>query len=127
MKDIVERNPFAAYIGMELLELTEGHARARIRFQPRHENIYGGMHGGCVFSLADTIAGVAAASYGRPVTTLNASMNYMRPVTDTKYLYGEASVQRHGMTISVVRVELTNDDGKVLADGSFTYYALQTE
>ncbi len=122
MNEIIARNPFAAYIGMELLECKKGYARARIRLSPRLQNIYGGMHGGCVFSLADTVAGVAAASYGNKVTTLDASINFMRPVTGTEYLYCEAKVKRSGTNISVVCAEMTGGDGKLLADASFTYY-----
>ncbi len=124
MKEIVARNPFAVLIGMELLEAADGHARARIRLQPRLTNIYGGMHGGCAFALADTLAGIAAATYGDHVTTLDASVNYMRPVTGTQYLYCEADVQRNGNKISVVCTKLMDDHGKLLIQGNFTYYHL---
>ena len=124
LMDIVSRNPFAAYNGMEMLQVQTGYARGRIPFAGEHENVYGGMHGGCAYTLADTLAGVAAASYGQAVTTLNASVNYMLPVKDTRYLYGEAKVQRHGSRISVVRTELSDDDGRVVIDGSFTFYTI---
>lgn len=124
MADIVAHNPFACYIGMELMEITKGYARARIQLKPQFENVYGWMHGGCAFTLADTLAGVAASVYGGHVSTLDASMNYMRPVSDTEYLYCEAKVQRSGHKISVVRTELMDDGGKLLIDGSFTYYHL---
>lgn len=124
LQEVISRNPFANYIGMELLDAAPGYARARIHLEKHHENIYGGVHGGCAFSLADTLAGVAAATYGSYVTTLDASMNYMRPVSGSEYLYCEARVQRSGSKISVVRTELTNDAGTLLIDGSFTYYHL---
>ena len=60
MKEIVRKNPFAQHIGMELLEVTEGYALGRIRLAKQYENIYGGMHGGCAYSLADTLSGIAA-------------------------------------------------------------------
>ncbi|KAI4448707.1 hypothetical protein C823_003233 [Eubacterium plexicaudatum ASF492] len=125
LQKILMRNPFAVGIGMELLEAAQGYARARLRLQPQLLNIYGGMHGGCAFSLADTLAGMAAATYGNHVTTLDASFNYMRPVIETQYLYCEARVLKKGAAISVVRTELTDDNGKLLIDGSFTYYHLQ--
>lgn len=124
MYEIVERNPFAKYIGMELLEVREGYALGRINFEKQHENIYGGMHGGCAYSLADTLAGIAAFTYGEYVTTVNASMNYLLPVEDTEYVICEAQVLRHGRKVSVIRVEITNDDGTILIDGSFTFYNL---
>ena len=126
IQEILARNPFAVTIGMELLEAADGHACARVRLQPQLENVYGGMHGGCAFSLADTLAGIAAATYGDRVTTLDASINYMRPVMHTEYLYCRADVQRNGAKISVVRTELTDDEGRLLIDGSFTYYHLES-
>lgn len=127
MKAIVASNPFAVLIGMELLEAEDGHARARVRLQPQLTNVYGGMHGGCVFALADTLAGIAASTYGDHVTTLDASVNYMRPVVKTQYLYCEAEVLRNGTKISVVCTKLTDDDGKLLVHGNFTYYHLALE
>lgn len=125
MNQIVERNPFAKYIGMELLEVKEGYASGRISFEKQYENVYGGMHGGCAYSLADTLAGIAALTYGDYVTTLDASINYLLPVEHTVYVNCRAQVIRHGRKISVVRVEISNDDGTILIDGSFTFYHLE--
>lgn len=124
LQEVLSRNPFAVSIGMELLESAQGYVRTRILLRSQLENIYGCMHGGCAFSLADTTAGMAAATYGNHVTTLDAAVNYMRPVAGTTYLYCDARVQRNGTKISVVRTELTDDEGKMLIDGSFTYYHL---
>ncbi len=124
LKEIVARNPFAVSIGMELLDAAPGFARARIHLEPQYENIYGGMHGGCAFSLADTLAGIAAATFGSRVTTLQASVNYMRPILDTEYLYCTAQVQRDGTKVSVVRTELADDSGKLLMDGSFNFFKI---
>ena len=124
MNQIVQKNPFAAYIGMELVEVEEGYAFGRISFEKQHENIYGGMHGGCAYSLADTVSGIAAATYGEYVTTVNASMNYLLPVENTEYVNCKARVIRHGHKVSVIRAEISDDSGKVLIDGSFTFYNL---
>ena len=125
MKEIVRKNPFAQHIGMELLEVTEGYALGRIRLAKQYENIYGGMHGGCAYSLADTLSGIAASTYGEYVTTLDASMNYLLPVEHTEYVYCKARVLRHGRKITVVRVELLNDEQTLLIDGSFTFYNIR--
>ena len=125
MKEIVRQNPFAQHIGMELLEVTEGYALGRIRLAKQYENIYGGMHGGCAYSLADTLSGIAASTYREYVTTLDASMNYLLPVEHTEYVYCKARVLRHGRKITVVRVELLNDEQTLLIDGSFTFYSIR--
>ena len=124
-KEIVRKNPFAQHIGMELLEVTEGYALGRIRLAKQYENIYGGMHGGCAYSLADTLSGIAASTYREYVTMLDASMNYLLPVEHTEYVYCKARVLRHGRKITVVRVELLNDEQTLLIDGSFTFYSIR--
>ena len=83
------------------------------------------VHGGCAYSLADTLSGIAASTYGEYVTTLDASMNYLLPVEHTEYVYCKARVLRHGRKITVVRVELLNDEQTLLIDGSFTFYNIR--
>ena len=53
---LLEKNPFAQLLGMELLEVREGYAYGRMRMDEHFTNIYGGMHGGCAYALADTLA-----------------------------------------------------------------------
>ena len=59
---LLEKNPFAQLLGMELLEVREGYAYGRMRMDEHFTNIYGGMHGGCSYALADTLAGLAAGN-----------------------------------------------------------------
>ncbi len=47
-EQVVEKNPFAAQIGIELLEIREGYVRTRVKKKKELENIYGDIHGGCL-------------------------------------------------------------------------------
>ena len=85
------------------------------------------MHGGCLYSLADSVCGVAAATYGHYVTTLNGNINYMVAAKDTDYVICDAKVRRMGRTIGVVDYEITGDDGCLFCTGTMTYYALAEE
>lgn len=123
--EIAEKNAFAAYIGMELLEVEVGYAKGRIRLDKQHKNIYEGMHGGCAYALADTLAGIAAATYGSYVTTVNGTMNYLLPIKDTQYVHCEAKAVRQGGKIGVYDTVITNDAGETLGTASFTYYNLK--
>lgn len=127
MIELVERNAFANYIGMELLEIREGYAKGRIKLEQKHMNIYQGMHGGCAYALADTLTGTAAATYGRYVTTVSGNMNYLLPLKDTEYVVCEAKAVRSGNRVAVVDVRIANDNGVLLCNGSFTYYRFEQE
>lgn len=122
LNQLLEKNPFAQLLGMELLEVREGYAYGRMRMDEHFTNIYGGMHGGCSYALADTLAGVAASTYGNYVTTIDGKMNYLEAVKDTGYVYGEAEVQRQGGRIGVYIVKLMDENQKVLVTADFTYY-----
>lgn len=124
---IISKNPFSQLLGLELIELSEGYAKGRIPMKKEFGNIYGGMHGGCAYALADTIAGIAAATYGNYVTTIDGRMNYLLPVKDTEYVYCKAKVVRQGGTIGVYQAEITDDGGKLLDTADFTYYRMNAE
>lgn len=112
LNQLLEKNPFAQLLGMELLEVREGYAYGRMRMDENFTNIYGGMHGGCAYALADTLAGLAASTYGNYVTTIDGKMNYLEAVKNTGYVYGEAEVQRQGGRIGVYTVKLMDENQK---------------
>lgn len=122
---ITETNPFSKLLEMEILEAEEGYAKGRIPFKREFTNVYGGMHGGCSYALADTLAGVAAATYGNYTTTVNGALNYLLPIKDTAYVYCEARAVRQGSTIGVYEIAISNDAGDILSTGTFTYYRLK--
>lgn len=117
--------PYIAYNGIELVTYTDGFCKGRLRIEAHHKNLHGSVHGGCVYTLADTIACYAAMTEGTVTTTLNSAFNYFHPAMNTEYLYCEGRIIKSGKTITVVRVELYDDNNKLLADGSFSCYNLR--
>ena len=93
-----------------------------MRIDENFKNIYGGMHGGCAYALAAPLAGLAAASYGNYVTTIDGKMNYLEAVKNTGYVYGEAEVQRQGGRFGVYTVKRRDENQKGLVTADFTYY-----
>ena len=96
-----ERNPFSVDAGVEIIEIKEGYAKAVLRGDERKVNPIGSVHGGCLFTLADTTAGSAATSHGVWMTTLDADIHFMRPALHQKTLYAEANEIKRGANISV--------------------------
>ena len=83
------------------------------------------VHGGYIFGLADTAAGIAALSnvFGSDVNivTVDANFNYFKPVKGER-LVAKASVIKPGKTISVIEVEIYNDNNDMVAKSSMTFY-----
>ena len=124
-QNVVAANPFAAAIEMGILEYWEGYVYTRVKKRKELENIYGDLHGGCLYTIADNMAGVAASTYGYYVTTVNGSIQYLKAARTTEYVYCEAEVIKPGRNISVVSVRIKDDQGMLLNTAEFTYYNLK--
>lgn len=117
-------NRFARFVGLETLELSDGYAKTELKIRPEFENSIGSLHGGVIFTLADTVTGAAASSGGTMCTTVNCSMNYLKPGIDVATLYGIAHRVKSGKTISVYDVEIVDENDTLFATGTFTYFNL---
>ena len=124
-KRILAENPFAASLGIELLEVEQGRVLAKMRDREKLHNIYGDMHGGALYSMADNLAGIAAASYGYYVTTVNGSIQYLKAVRGVDEILCEARVIKPGKTISVVHVDIWDAKGNLYNTAEFTYFNLR--
>lgn len=114
-------------LNIEILECRDGFCKGQIVLEEKHENPYGWVHGGCMMTLADTMAGTAASTGGSYVTTLNSNFHFLRAGKDTKRIIGIAKRVRNGNTILVYETEVLNDEGELLAKGDFTFFNLHKE
>ncbi len=118
-------NYFAVVNGINVTHLSRGHAIVEMDVDKDKLNPLGTVHGGCLFTMADTCAGAAAKSYGRAVTTINADINYIRPGKNAKHLIAESNEIKVGKTIIVNEVMIRNEKGAELARGMFTFFTLE--
>ena len=120
-------NPYAALLGIRVVEIGPGTARASMALEPRHLNPVGVPHGGVYFSLADTACGSAMASHGYYAVTLSTSYEFLRSGRPGDTLTAAATEIKGGKTICVFDVRITNQEGTLLGTGTFTFYKLDRE
>lgn len=114
---------FSAEIHVRVTRLSPGHAEGVLEVHPENLNVLGIVHGGCLATLADTLAGLCVAATGCHCVTASYSMNFLRPATGKKICCA-ARAEKLGRQISVVRAELTNDAGEPVAVGDFTFCSI---
>ena len=119
---VVADNEYMQFLGLEIQILEEGYGKGRMPYQKTLTNPYGMLHGGSLYSFADIVCGTVACMHGRYVTTVNGSMNFMAPAISTEYVYCEAKEVRCGEHLAVYDVLITAEDGKILDNGSFTFF-----
>jgi uncharacterized protein (TIGR00369 family) len=73
---------YYALLGMEAASDAPGTARVTLRFDERLTQIYGGIHGGALLSLADAAINVALATtfeHGETNATVELGMHFLAP------------------------------------------------
>lgn len=119
-----KNSKFAAHVGIRITEIKPGYAKGEMLVAEHHKNAIKSIHGGCLFSIADTIAGTAAVSRGKRMTTMSSDFHFLSPGIDVKKLIAVAIEIKCGKKISVYDVEVFNEKEALLAKGTFTFYNL---
>ena len=82
-----ESNGFIRHNGIRIVSVDEERSVLEAEIADNSRNVWGSVHGGFLYTMADTAAGAfARIRYGRRNVTLNGSMNYLRPTTRSKTL-----------------------------------------
>ena len=123
--ELLEKNPFARGLKLELLEIKEGYIKAKMPFDTSLTNVYGDLHGGALYAAADTLCGIAASTYGYYVTTVDGSIQYLKAGRNTDYVICEGKVIKPGMNLSVVNFTVEDAKGLLLNTGTFTFYNIK--
>lgn len=124
-REIYHRNVFVNLLQMSLDEVGDGRSILSMPTDPAiHTNLFGMSHGGALASLADTAMGVACASLGRRVVTLEMNMNFIKAAAPGEHITARGNVVHNGRSTLVVEAEVTKGDNVLLAKARGTFYVL---
>ena len=119
--------PFWELLGIEVVEIDDGYAKLVMPFHEKLTQPYGIVHGGAIFSLADSAVAIATTSIVEPerkVLTIEMKINFLAPVKDG-VMEAKARVLRKGRIIPA-EVDITNN-GVLVAKAIATYIILRDE
>lgn len=119
---LAARDPFVRALGIECIDGGEGSATTRLRVAALHVNFNGGCHGGVIFALADAAFGLASNSHGALASGIEAHIGYHVGVKEGDVLSARASEISRGNKLATYRVDVTRDDGTLVASFSGTVY-----
>ena len=112
---------FAAWNGMELVELRPGYARARMTVGPQHLNSVGVVQGGAMFTLADLAFAGACNAAGKLAVGVTMSISCVQ-ATQSGTLVAEAVEISRSRRISTCTVRVVNDREELVAMFQGTAY-----
>lgn len=117
----------AHLLGMQFVRGQDGVGQVRIEVDKRLMHPQQMVHGGVIFTLADTAMSMALASLippGTPFGTIEAKINYLLPVRDGELL-AEGKVVHLGGTTAVMEATVYNssaDQRRAIAQVLGTFY-----
>jgi acyl-CoA thioesterase len=117
------KNPFWALLGLELMEIKKGRAMVRLPIDKKLTNAIGMVHGGAIFSAADSAVGMALVgmvSRNENISTLEMKINYMKPVKG-KEIIATAKIIHRGAQTAIGDVEVRDEKQNLISKGLATY------
>ncbi len=132
MAKVIALTPYMKHLGMEFVEAGEGYAKLRLRYQKENSTAADALHGGAVASLIDTTGAMAAWTTAEIATpryfgsTVGITVNYLSAVIGED-CYAEGRVLKRGKEVIYNEVRVTNDAGKLLAQGTVIYRIIERE
>jgi uncharacterized protein (TIGR00369 family) len=118
--------PFAKLLGLQIETAEEGRAVMSLQIRDELRQNLGVVHGGATASLIDSVAAIAIISLlqeGEKATTVDLTVNYLRPLRSGK-VTATARVVRAGRRIIALSAEVEDEAGNLAATALTTYLRL---
>ena len=116
-------SPFLRFVGLEVGRSDGGMGSVSLSVQPHHLQAAGQVHGGLIAVLADTAMFRAVRSLlgrGQRTTTVELKVNFLEN-TNSGRLMATARVISNADHLMVGEIEVTADDGRLIAQGQGTF------
>jgi acyl-CoA thioesterase len=110
-----EKDLFARHVGIELTDMSPGHAAGRLKIQRFHLNGLGLTQGGVVFTLADLVFAAASNAGRPPAVAINSSISIVKATTEGAVLTAVATETSRNAKLATYTVHLTDDAGDMVA------------
>jgi acyl-CoA thioesterase len=121
LKEFFKADRYAAFSGIELLEVERGRAKAKMPVQEMHLNAVNVVQGGAIFTLADLTFAAAVNACGNPAMSVETSIRYFKGV-ESGTLFAEAKVVHLHRKLATFQVTITNQDDELIALFTATAY-----
>lgn len=125
LRELCNSQPLMKWLGIEVLDAGAGWAKERLPFKPEFLQP-GVVHGGVIYTLADTVAAHALLTQiypGQWCATVEQKINFLRPVTDGP-IVAHGRVVHLGNRIVYAESEVFNEREELVAKSTATLMRL---
>lgn len=126
-QEFFKNDRFATDAGIELIDIKKGYGKARMAVEEHHLNAGNTTQGGAIFTLADLALAAAANSHGTLALSITSNITYLKGSGPGDILYAEAKERHAGKRTGHYQVDVTNQNGDLIATFEATVYRKDNE
>ncbi len=112
---MMKHDLFSRWLGIEVLNITEGYSKIRMTVREEMINGFGIVHGGIAFSLADSAFAFACNNRNNLSVALDTSINFTKPVHVGDILTAEAKELHNGKSTGLYHITVSNQKDHTVA------------
>ncbi len=124
---MLKHDAFSKWMGLEVDEIGEGYCKLHYRVTDQMLNGFLSIHGGILFSAADSAFAFACNSYGLFAVALDVTISFARPAKAGDLLTVEAKEIYVGKKTGIYDIKTTNEKGELVAIFKGTAYRTSTK
>lgn len=112
----VRGDPMMQSLGIAVEEASPGRVVLSLTPQPHTANCYGMVHGGAIFTLADSAFGCAAVSRGEPTVANHCHVSFLAPGSVGEQLFAIAEERFREGRNGIYDVTVRTAGGRIVAE-----------
>ena len=123
MREKEANNKFVVHNFIKMVSVKRDEAVFSLDIREESKNSFGMVHGGAIYAMADNAAGFVVHTDGRHHVTQTSALHFLRNQSEGT-VRATARVRHRGNTTALVAVDITGDNGKLIATGEFTFFCV---
>jgi len=112
---ILHNDRFSQWLGIEIKEIRPGYSKIGMTVREEMMSGLGIVHGGIVFSLADSAFAFACNNRNNLSVALDTAINFIKPVHPGHVLTAEAREMHNGRSTGLYHITITNQHEHTVA------------
>jgi acyl-CoA thioesterase len=112
---MMDHDAFSQWLGIEVLEITEGYSRIQMTIRKEMVNGFGIVHGGVPFAFADSAFAFACNNRNNLSVALDVTISFMKAMHIGDVLTAEAKEIHNGRSTGVYLISLHNQKNEQVA------------
>src|SRR5438093_6981774 len=112
---MLENDLFSRWLGIEIIEIKDGYSKIQMHLKKEMLNGFGVLHGGIIFSLADSAFAFACNNRNNLSVALDVSISFNKSVGVADTLIAEATEIHNGKSTGLYLVSVTSQHNEQIA------------